>query len=276
MQPIVIETSQLGFQTGNHAIVKGIDWNVRQGEHWVVFGMNGSGKTTLLSLIAGYQAPTSGSLHVFGQPYNEQSVLTLGRRIGWVSGSFFGRYYHQESVLEIVLSGKLATLGLDTTLDSRDVRQAKSLLKAFHLQKVACHPFQLLSNGERQGVLMARALMARPDILIMDEPTAGLDIFSREYLLQIIQGLARSSAMTLIFVTHYAEEIFPEFEHCLLLRDDQAFASGGTQEVFSTETLSEFIRYPVTVNWEANHPQVKLTVDTPVQQWFEAGLLPSL
>ena len=275
MNPVIIEASQLGFQTGNHAIIKNIDWTIRQGEHWVVFGMNGCGKTTLLSLIAGYQTPTSGDLRVFGRPYDEQSVLEIGRRIGWVSGSFFGRYYTKEPVLEIVLSGKLATLGLDTTLDSQDVRQAKALLRAFHLEKVASHPFNLLSNGERQCVLMARALMARPDILIMDEPTAGLDLFAREYHLQINQVLARTSSMTLLFVTHYAEEIFPEFEHCLLLREGKAFASGLTRDVFSTETLSEFIRYPVNVDWQADHPQVQLTVDTPVKQWFEAGLLPS-
>ena len=265
----------LSVKTGQQYLLKDITWRVPQGENWIVFGMNGCGKTTLLSVLAGFKQPTAGDVRVLGQSYSPDNILALRQRIGWVSGSFFGRYYTKEPVLEIVLSGKLATLGLDTTLDSQDVRQAKALLRAFHLEKVASHPFNLLSNGERQCVLMARALMARPDILIMDEPTAGLDIFAREYLLQIIQELARTSSMTLLFVTHYAEEIFPEFEHCLLLREGKAFASGLTRDVFSTETLSEFIRYPVNVDWQADHPQVQLTVDTPVKQWFEAGLLPS-
>ncbi len=275
MQPIVVEARQLSFQTGNHAIVKNIDWTIQQGEHWVIFGMNGSGKTTLLSLLAGCLTPSGGELRVFGQPYDEQNVLTLGRRIGWVSGSFFKKYYSREAVLEIVLSGKLATLGLDSTLTSADVRKAKQLLAAFHLQKMAGHPFGLLSNGEQQGVLMARALMASPDILIMDEPTAGLDIFSRAYLLQIIQELAQATATTLLFVTHYAEEILPVFEHCLLLREGKTFALGDTRTVFSSDTLSAFIRYPVTVTWETHRPLVQLTVDTPVQQWLASGWLPS-
>lgn len=275
MKPIIIETHQLSYWVGNRALVKNVDWQVRQGEHWLVFGQNGSGKTTLLSLLAGYIRPTGGALRIFDQAYTAQNVLTLGRRIGWISGSFFEKYYSHEAILDIVLSGKLVTLGMDTTIDSEDVRKAKQLLKAFHLPDKASYPFSVLSNGERQGVLMARALMGSPDILMLDEPTAGLDIFARQYLLQIIQGLARESALTLIFVTHYVEEIVAGFEQGLLLKDGQVFAHGATQDVISASTLSELLHCPVTVNWQKHCPLVELQTPSPVHAWLDKGWLSS-
>ena len=235
--------------------------------------MNGSGKTTLLSLLAGYRNYTHGDLRVFGQRYDADNTLALRSKIGWVSGSYFEKYYTKESVLDIVLSGKFATLGLDYGITDADVRKAKDLLTTFRLKNVISHPFHLLSNGERQCVLTVRALMAKPDILIMDEPCAGLDIFSREYLLNFIQDLANKTGITLIFVTHYAEEVKPEFEHCLLLRDGKVYASGFTREVFTSAAISDFIRYPVTVGWKENRLDVHLKVETCVDAWIDQGIL---
>lgn len=268
-----MQAEQLGFKTGNRFIVKAIDWTIRRGEHWVLFGLNGSGKTTLLSLLAGYRNYTHGDLRVFGQRYAADNTLALRSKIGWVSGSYFEKYYTKESVLDIVLSGKFATLGLDYGITDADVRKAKDLLTTFRLKNVISHPFHLLSNGERQCVLTVRALMAKPDILIMDEPCAGLDIFSREYLLNFIQDLANKTGITLIFVTHYAEEVKPEFEHCLLLRDGKVYASGFTREVFTSAAISDFIRYPITVGWKENRLDVHLKVETCVDAWIDQGIL---
>ena len=275
MKPAVIEAQGLSLQIGNRALVKNIHWTIRQGEHWLIFGQNGSGKTSLLNLLSANRTPTAGELRLFGQRVDQPNALNLGRRIGYVSGSFYEKYYRHEAILDIVLSGKTGALGPSLALTDQDVRLAKRLLRAFGLGKVTGHPFQLLSNGQRQSVLMARALFAQPDILIMDEPTAGLDIYSRNYLLQIIQELAQTSALTLLFVTHYVEEILPEFEHSLLLRDGQAFASGKSRDIFCSETLSQFIRHPVTVTWSDNRPQVTMRVDTPAKTWVEEGLFPA-
>lgn len=274
MADVVIRAEHLGFKSGNNFIVNDIVWTVRQGEHWVLFGLNGSGKTTLLSLLTGYRNYTHGDLQILGQRYNAENILALRKRIGWVSSSYFEKYYTKESVLDIILSGKFATLGLDYGITDNDIHKAKELLTDFRLKNVISHPFHLLSNGERQCVLTVRALMAKPDILIMDEPCAGLDIFSREYLINLITEVARKTGVTLIFVTHYTEEIKPEFEHCLLLREGKVYASGFTKEIFTDAVISDFIRCPVTVTWHDNQLNTHLEVNTSVEQWIARDVLP--
>lgn len=275
MTPIAIQTEQLSYKCGNHYLIKAVDWLVHQGEHWLVFGLNGSGKTTLLSLIAGYCSFTQGAIQIFGEPMTKDTVLSLRQKIGYVSSSYFKKYYTKESVLDIILSGKFATLGIDYAITDDDVRQAKTLLSAFHLKKIAAHPFGLLSNGEQQIVLTARALMAKPDILLMDETCAGLDIYTREYLLNFVKLLAHETNITLIFVTHYPEEILPEFDHCLLLKDGKKYASGATKDIFTTDTISQFINQPLHITSAPKGFDVHLDVAFPIKQWLTEGLLPS-
>ena len=262
----VLRMQNLCCKAGNKYILKNIDWEVKKGQHWIVFGMNGSGKTTLLSIAAGYMGHTHGELEVLGQSYNDDTILDIRRRIGWVSASFFDKCLSRETVLDIVLAGKTATLGVDYTITDEDVRRAKALLTELRLKNKINYPFDFLSKGERQNVLIARALMGNPELLILDEPCTGLDVFSREYLLSTIHDLAKNTDVTIIFVTHYTEEIMDIFPECMLLKDGQIYMKDRTESVFCSETMSNFLNYPVEVSWQNQRIQVRLEVNSRMQE----------
>ena len=244
----------LSVKTGQQYLLKDITWRVPQGENWIVFGMNGCGKTTLLSVLAGFKQPTAGDVRVLGQSYSPDNILALRQRIGWVSGSFFEQKYTKESAQDIVLSGKFGTLGLGRPITDGDRKRARSLLKALHLDRKIDQPFHLMSKGERQNVLIARALMAEPEILLLDESCTGLDILAREQLLSTLRSMAQEGRMTIVYVTHHTDEILTDvFPKALLLKEGLAFAQGETAELFTSETLSVFFQTPVTVSPRAGH-----------------------
>lgn len=258
----IIEAKHLSYKVGHRYLLQDINWAVNQGEHWVVFGMNGCGKTTLLSIIAGFNAETHGTLKVFGESYTKDNILDFRRRIGWVSSSFFDKNLTQESALDIVLSGKFGTLGLGYNITNQDVIKAQNLLQELRLGDKVNRPFHLMSKGERQNVLIARAFMGSPDILVLDEPGTGLDVFAREYMLSTIDELARKANMTIIYVTHYAEEILDVFDKCLLMREGCVYQQGNTKELFTKENMNAFLQYPVTVEQNGNRMQMRIYVQS--------------
>lgn len=149
--------------------------------------------------------------------------------------------------MDIVLSGRNGTLGLDNYITLDDVNVAKRLLKELNLEKQMNYAFDMLSKGERQNVLIARALISKPDILILDEPCTGLDIYHRSYLFDTIEELSKRKNLTIIYVTHYVEEITPLFQKSLLLKNGHIFAKGSTSELFTNEVLHELLGYPVVI-----------------------------
>ena len=240
MEPI-IQTAHLSCKMGQSYLLKDITWQVLPGQNWVVYGLNGSGKTTLLSIIAGYKSYTQGQLRIFGQSYSNANVLALRRRIGWVSGSFYDRYYTKESVLDIILSGKFGTLSVGSDLTLSDVALARQMTEELGIADKLYHAFDMLSKGERQNVMIARALFAGPDLLVLDEPCSGLDVYNRAHLFASIRQLAQKQGLTIIYVTHYTEEIIDIFDHALLLRKGRIFAQGLTQDLLQTQTLQNFL-----------------------------------
>ena len=246
-QNSMIEASGLSCLSGSQYLLKDITWNVQDGERWVVFGRNGCGKTTLLSAIAGYQKYSEGSLKVFGEAYRSDNILDIRKQIGWISSSFFDKNYRNESVLDIVLSGAFGTLGLDFNIEDTQIIKAKQLLNNLGLKAKMNAPFNLLSKGERQHVLIARAFLAEPRLLILDEPCTGLDVLAREKFLYTIDRLAQESAMTMIYVTHYPEEVLPVFNKCLLLRYGTVYHSGNTKDLFSDTVMSDFLNCPINI-----------------------------
>ena len=244
---MLIQSRDLGIRAGNKFILKNIDWEIYQGEHWVVFGRNGSGKTTLLSAIAGYTSYTHGILKVFGKQYDATNIFDIRKKIGWISSSFFDKCLTRETVIEIVLSGKYGSLGVDFSILDEDVRRAKWILEELGLKFKQSYPFDILSKGERQNVLIARSLMSSPDILILDEPCTGLDVFYREYLLSTLRDLASNTNITIIFVTHYPEEICDIFSNALLIKNGLVYKIGKTAEVFTSEIMTDFFNYPIDV-----------------------------
>lgn len=250
----ILKIENLNSKVGTRYLLRNINWEVNRGDRWVVLGMNGCGKTTLLSIIAGYRAFTSGKLTIFGEQYNQENVLKLRKKIGFVSASFFDRYYRKETALEIILAGKFGSFGLDMAVSNSDVLRAKQLMKALRIGEKGNQVYQTMSKGERQNVLIARALFAKPELLILDEPCSGLDFLAREYVLELIQNLAESVDVTLIYVTHYFEEISPLFQDIFLLRRGFQYKIGKREEIFQKKVLDDFLeeRIRITKNEQNN------------------------
>ena len=237
--PSVLEVTGLRVERGRTAILRGVDWRVAHGEHWVVLGANGSGKTSLLKALTGYLSPTAGGIALLGQRYGESDWRELRLKIGVVTSAFAASIPPSEPARDTVVSGKFAQLDLWHAGTRADRLAAEKLLRSVGLARLADREWGYLSQGERQRVLIARARMARPRLLILDEPCAGLDPVAREKFLRFVQKLARCrAAPSLVLVTHHVEEITPAFTHALLLRAGRVVAAGPRRTVLSTANLS--------------------------------------
>ncbi len=262
----VIKVKNLSCLSGSQFLLHNISWEVKKGEQWVVFGRNGCGKTTLLSIIAGYKSFSSGELEIFGQKYNASNILEIRKRIGWISSSFFDKYYHEERVIDIVLGSLSGALGVPFEVENAHIAKAKRLLTDLGLKDKIDSTFDMLSKGERQHVLISRAFMTDPEILILDEPATGLDVLARERLLATIKELAAERDTTIIYVTHYPEEILPMFDKCVLMKDGAFYQMGTTSEIFTKENISAFINHDVTVDAREGHYYVSMEVDSVLGQ----------
>jgi iron complex transport system ATP-binding protein len=244
--PPILSVSHLTVQRGETRILDGLSWAVQRGEHWVILGANGSGKTSLLSALTGYLSPTSGSISVLGQTFGESDWRDLRTHVGLVSSSVRQMLPDHERALLTVISGKYAMIDYWGRIKSADRLAAQRILRQVELAHLAERRWEVLSQGERQRVLIGRALMARPRLLILDEPCAGLDPVAREQFLAFIQRLgSRRGAPALIFVTHHVEEIVPVFTHALLLREGRVLASGKKHAVMNSRNLSKTFDAPL-------------------------------
>jgi len=243
----------------NKDILKKVNWEVKKGEHWSILGLNGSGKTTLLNVINGYLHPTNGKVEVFGEIFGKTYIPDLRKQIGLISSSIQQQIQDFESVLSIVLSGKFASIGLWEAVEQADVKNAQSYMRVLNCEHLQEREYGTLSQGERQRVLIARALMANPKILILDEPCNGLDLITREELLKMIEQLSKEKdCPTLIYVTHHVEEILPCFSHTLLLKNGEVFKQGLSNDLLSEETLTKFFERPIAVQYEQQRTWIAL------------------
>jgi len=249
--PTVLEIHGLRIERGRTAILRGIDWQIRRGEHWVILGANGSGKTSLLKALTGFLSPTTGEFSVLGQRYGATDWRQLRLKVGVVTSAFAAAIPPAERAIETVMSGKFAQLDLWARVNLADRKAASKLLRLVGATSIADREWLYLSQGERQRVLIARALMAKPRLLIFDEPCAGLDPVARESFLQLVNQLARSrggSSPALIFVTHHVEEITPAFTHALLLRRGEVVAAGPKSVVLTSRKLSDTFGAPLVLS----------------------------
>ncbi|HUR58008.1 MAG TPA: ABC transporter ATP-binding protein [Opitutaceae bacterium] len=245
MSPM-LEVRDLRVVRGRASILRGVSWRVSRGEHWVILGANGSGKTSLLKALTGYLSPTSGRLMLLGRRYGACDWRELRLQIGVVTSAFAASIPLAEPARDTVVSGKFAQLDLWHRTTAADRRAALRLLRFVGLGAIADREWAYLSQGERQRVLIARALMAKPRLLILDEPAAGLDPVAREKFLRFIEQLARRRAgPSLVLVTHHVEEIMPAFSHALLLRAGRVVAAGPRRAVLSSARLSETFAAPL-------------------------------
>jgi iron complex transport system ATP-binding protein len=245
---MIIDIKNVSWDRNEQKILQNINWTVQNGEHWCLLGLNGSGKTTLLNMINGYIWPTEGSMSVLDKKFGEFDLRELRKNIGWVSTSLQQKLYGSETALKIVLSGKFATIGLYDETNVEDVSHAENLMESLGCTALINRTYDTLSQGERQRVLIARALMASPKLLILDEPCTGLDVFAREQLLQMIAAVAaEKDAPTIIYVTHHVEEILPCFTKTLLIKEGKVFAARETSDVLTSATMSDFFAVPVHI-----------------------------
>jgi len=244
----LLSLSNVSLKKDGKYLLKNITWNLNKGEHWSILGLNGSGKTTLLKLINGFFWPTEGNIQVLGKTFGKTSIPDLRREIGWVSSSLQRELYN-DPVQSIILSGKFASIGLYNEVNEQDVEKARQLMEFMDCSHLHDAKFNTLSQGEQQRVLIARALMASPKLLLLDEPCSGLDIIQKEKVLHYIEKLANNpGGPTLIYVTHHLEEILPVFSHILLIRGGTMYNAGKTEEILTEEMLSNFLQHPVTLH----------------------------
>jgi iron complex transport system ATP-binding protein len=235
-------------------LIDDIAWEVGSGERWVILGPNGSGKTTLLRVAGARLWPTGGVVEVLGRRLGTVDMRELRGRVSFVSGAVARELRPNQPVREVVASGKFGAL--ETwwhSYDDEDWIEADRLLAATEVAGVGDREFGVISEGERQHVLLARALMGRPELLLLDEPAAGLDMGARERLLAVLGALASDpGASPLVLVTHHTEEIPPGITHAVLLSGGRVLASGRVDDVLTSESVSECFSAAVTVGRDGN------------------------
>ncbi|GAA0603396.1 ABC transporter ATP-binding protein [Virgibacillus siamensis] len=260
---MLIEMNDVSLIQNQKRIIQHLNWKVEDGQHWAILGLNGAGKTTLLNLVCGYLFPTKGTMKVLGKEFGKYPLQDLRKEIGWVSNSLLEKMkYHDESTgLQIVLSGKFASIGLYDTPTDADVEKASKIMDQVGVQKLRNQPCRNMSQGEKQRILIGRAFMASPKILILDEPCAGLDFLSKEQLLKTIEQMAAHNRTTLIYVTHHIDEILPVFSHTLLLKEGNVFSEGMTENQLTSDKMSQFSATAVHISKENNRYALKLPDD---------------
>ncbi|PSL40764.1 iron complex transport system ATP-binding protein [Planomicrobium soli] len=262
----ILDLENISRRRGDKTLLKNVNWQIEQGEHWILYGMNGAGKTSLLDLINAYFFPTQGKISVLGMEFGKTYLAEkLRKQIGFVSSSLQHKIPPSDNAYEVVLSGAFASIGLFEETTAEMDKRGVEILKKLGCLDYANRPYETLSQGEKQRVLIGRALMAEPALLVLDEPTNGLDFIAREELLEAIERITKQpDAPTVIYVTHHIEEILPVFDKTLLLKDGEVFASGNMEELITSEGLSKFFEIPVTVMWHNNRPLLSKAIGNEI------------
>jgi len=244
---LVIDMDGVSVVRGSTTLLDSVSWTVELDERWVILGPNGAGKTTLLQLAAALLHPSSGQIRLLGVPLGLTDVFELRPRIGFASAAVAVRIPPQEVVRDLVVSAGYAVLGRwRERYEAEDHDRASSLLELMGVASFADRAFGTLSEGERKRVQIARALMPDPEIMLLDEPAAGLDLGGREDLLVRLSALADDpDAPTLVMVTHHVEEIPPSFSHAMLLREGAVVAAGLIRDVVTSANLSDTFGLPL-------------------------------
>ncbi|HST39463.1 MAG TPA: ATP-binding cassette domain-containing protein [Conexibacter sp.] len=231
-------------------LLRDVDWTVRPGEHWALLGANGAGKTTLMNVAAAVHHPSDGTADVLGQRLGRVDLRELRARIGLVEARTSRAFRQRLSAGEVVLTGAAGTIALrSATVDDAARARAAALLRRFGCAALADRPYDACSQGERQRVLLARALMPRPSLLLLDEPATGLDLPGREALLSAVATIAREEPETAtVTVTHHVEELPASTTHALLLRDGAVVAAGEAETTLTGANLSQTFATPVRVD----------------------------
>jgi iron complex transport system ATP-binding protein len=247
----VLKLRGVSVRRDTSLLLRNVDWTASEHERWIVIGPNGAGKTTLLQVAATLMFPTEGTVEVLGERLGDVDVFDLRPRIGLTSAALAERVPAGEKVIDLVLTASYAVLGRwKEEYDSSDVTRAVELLDALGCAHLIRRRFSTLSEGERKRVQIARAMMPDPELLLLDEPAAGLDLGGREDLLRRLSTLARDPrAPMMVLVTHHVEEVPDGFTHAMLLRRGSVLAAGPIDEVFTKPNLSRCFGVPLEMEY---------------------------
>src|SRR6476469_7127908 len=249
----VLHLTEVTVRRGPAVLLDAVNWNVDVDERCVILGPNGAGKTTLLQIASGQMFPTSGRVHILGERLGAVDVTEIRTRIGLSSAALAGRVPPTETVIDVVVSAGYGVVGRwRERYDELDFTRARELLSAMGISALADRLYGTLSEGERKRALAARALMTDPELLLLDEPAAGLDLAGREDLVARLSVLAIDPfAPTTVLVTHHVEEIPAEFSHVLLMRGGKVIGAGPMAETLTEQALSETFGMNLTLEARA-------------------------
>lgn len=229
-------------------LLNNLNWKVNKGENWVILGLNGSGKTTLLKLIMAEYWSTQGQVEVLNTRFGQGDIPNMRTKIG-VVGSFIAERLPANMMAEkIVLTGKYKSSMLYKEYGETELNEARQMLTVIGGKHLLGRIYGSLSQGEKQLLLIARSLMEKPEIIILDEATSGLDLFAREKLLTQVEKISElPHAPTILYVTHHAEEITDKMSHILLLRRGEIVAQGPKKNIITPQVLENFYESPVNI-----------------------------
>lgn len=259
---LLLSFTDVAYVRGGRHILRRVNWQMRRGENWALLGLNGAGKSTLLGMIPAYTFPSKGELIVLGETFGRYPWQKIKERVGFVSAALhqFAGTLNSETLENVVLSGAYSSIGIYREVTEEDRARAKQLVDEFGLGYVGQNPYGMLSAGEQRRTLLARAVMANPDLLVLDEPCSALDIRAREQFLATLEEKANERTWPpFIYVTHRTEEIMPSVTHVAILDDGELVAKGPKKEILTGERLSALYDVPVKVVWEQDRPWLIVT-----------------
>ncbi|MDR2140416.1 MAG: ATP-binding cassette domain-containing protein [Deltaproteobacteria bacterium] len=244
----ILELADVSFRRGPNLLLNNLNWSIGPGENWALLGPNGAGKTLILRLATGYLWPTDGQITVLGHLLGRVDLRLLRRRIGWVSQALADITPSQVSLLDTILSGPLASLGLYEDPEEPMIAAARLTAEEFGLTRILDRPFGLLSSGERQRALLARAALTKPSLLILDEPISNLDMGAKEKFLSLVKRMATGpQAPSIILTTHSIQEIGPFITHVILLKNGQIVAKGPLEATLTQANLALTYDLPLKI-----------------------------
>jgi iron complex transport system ATP-binding protein len=247
----VLELADVTFRRDGKQIIDGISLTVNEGEHWALLGPNGAGKSTLLGFCAAVTFPTSGTVRILGEQMGHVDLARLRHAIGHVNPRH--RLQYSLTVREVVLTGITATIDIPMrwTPNRDELDRAEAMVASVGLSRKANDPWPTLSQGERGRALIARALISAPRLLLLDEPTTGLDVAAREQLLETMDSLDDTHPdVASILVTHHLEELPTTTTHALLIAEGRTVASGPARDVVTTDNVTAAFAHPVQVGYD--------------------------
>jgi iron complex transport system ATP-binding protein len=262
------ELRNVSLRRGGREILRDVSWSIPRGACAAILGPNGSGKSTLARILAGYMWPTSGEVFVNSAHFGEVDLNQLRRSVRLVQAAGPYDVDSELSAREVVLTGLFGTIGLFDSTTPQDSRRAEALLSRVGLSSVIESRYDTLSSGERIRALIARALMRDPALMLLDEPTAGLDLLAREKVLATVQSMVAAHSTggpTIIMITHHVEELPPATSHVLLLDQGSIAAAGAPQEVLRADNLARVYQCPLSVR----HENGRFSVHVDPSAWQE-------